>query len=298
MQLSTNLEQALADCASRVEAYLAQQLTNSAAGSPRLNQAMQHGLLQGGKRIRPFLVYATGAMLGVPAQALDAAAGAIEAVHTYSLIHDDLPAMDDDDLRRGKPTCHIAFDEAEAILAGDALQTLAFELLSQPVAGLNTSQQLAQVQTLASASGQAGMCGGQSLDLQAEGKQVSLQQLQAIHTAKTGALLVASVQLGAIAGNADQQTRQQLDRFAAAMGLAFQVQDDILDITSDTATLGKPQGSDLQAAKSTYPALLGLEGARRKAEQLVEEALQALHTLPYNTDLLAALTRYIIERNK
>ena len=296
--LFSSLNEALPYCAARVEDYLSTQLDSMPACSPRLKEAMRYGLLQGGKRVRPFLLYATGDMLGVELHKLDAAAGALEAVHAYSLLHDDLPAMDDDALRRGKPTCHIQFGEAEAILAGDALQTFAFALLSQADSALSASQQLKQVAVLAEASGQVGMCGGQSLDLQAEGKQVSLQELEHIHAAKTGALLVASVRLAAIAADTTPETTAQLNRFAQAIGLAFQVQDDILDLISDTDVLGKPQGSDLVAQKSTYPSLLGLEGAKKKAADLEQEALHALSALPYNTDVLAALARFIIERNK
>ena len=293
----SSLPEALPYCAKRVENYLATQLDSSTGCSPRLHQAMRYGLLQGGKRIRPFLVYACGEMLGAKPEQLDPAAAALEAIHTYSLLHDDLPAMDDDALRRGQPTCHIVFDEAEAILAGDALQTFAFELLSQPNPQLTAAQQLAQVSLLAKAAGRSGMCGGQSLDLQAEGQQLRLAELEQIHAAKTGALLEVAVQLAAVAADAPEAVKNALQRFAKAIGLAFQVQDDILDLISDTEVLGKPQGSDLVANKSTYPALLGLDGAKEKAAALQQEALQALNALPYNTDVLAALTRFIIERN-
>lgn len=263
-----------------------------------LLDAMKHGALLGGKRIRPFLVYATGYLLGANLSDLDVPATAIECVHAYSLIHDDLPAMDDDELRRGQPTCHVVFNDAIAILAGDALQTLAFEILVQ---GTLTSdaepQRLAMLQSLAQASGLQGMCQGQALDLAAENKAVSLDELKKIHRHKTGALIRSAVRLGALASpNATPIILNALDRYADAIGLAFQVQDDILDVISDTETLGKPQGSDEAKHKSTYPALLGLEGAKQKAEQLYKSALEALDEIPYNTDSLAEFARFIIQR--
>ncbi|GAL19796.1 dimethylallyltransferase [Vibrio maritimus] len=236
---------------------------------------MRYALLLGGKRARPFLVYATGSIFGCTEEELDTPAAAIECIHAYSLIHDDLPAMDDDELRRGKPTCHIEFDEATAILTGDALQTLAFTILSEgPLASFAESQRINMVKELANASGAAGMCIGQALDLEAENRSVGLEELEQIHRHKTGALIKCAVQLGALAaGEKGREYLPQLENYAEAIGLAFQVQDDILDIVSDTETLGKPQGSDVELNKSTYPALLGLEGAQQKATQLFEEAL-------------------------
>ncbi len=268
-----------------------------------LVDAMQHGALLGGKRLRPFLVYATGEMFGVAPQALDAPAAAVECIHAYSLIHDDLPAMDDDALRRGQPTCHIKFGEANAILAGDALQTLAFSILvDAPMPGVNTQQRLAMVSELAQASGVVGMCGGQALDLAAEGQQVSLDMLERIHRLKTGALIRAAVRLGALsAGEPGRQAMPLLDSYASNIGLAFQVQDDILDVVGDTATIGKSQGRDLQLGKSTYPALLGLEQAKAKAQSLCNNALEALTDLRHaslDTSALEALARYVIERDK
>ena len=266
-------------------------------------EAMHYGALLGGKRLRPFLVYATGEMFGISPEALDAPAAAIECIHAYSLIHDDLPAMDNDDLRRGQPTCHIKFGEENAILAGDALQTLAFTILSQaPMPGVSVTDRLAMVAELATASGVAGMCGGQALDLAAEGKHISLESLERIHRHKTGALIRAAVRLGALsAGEAGRRALPQLDSFAQSIGLAFQVQDDILDVIGDTATLGKRQGADQQLGKSTYPALLGLEQAQDKAQELYQEALQALTTLSeqsLDTTALEALANYIIHRDK
>lgn len=268
-----------------------------------LVDAMQHGALLGGKRLRPFLVYATGEMFGVAPLTLDAPAAAIECIHAYSLIHDDLPAMDDDALRRGQPTCHIKYGEANAILAGDALQTLAFSILSDaPMPGVSADQRLAMMSELAQASGVGGMCGGQALDLAAEGQQVTLEMLERIHTLKTGALIRAAVRLGALsAGEAGRQALTQLDVYANNIGLAFQVQDDILDVVGDTATIGKSQGRDLQLGKSTYPALLGLEQAKVKAQDLCEQALAALSDLKrasLDTSALEALARYVIERDK
>ncbi|UTV29318.1 (2E,6E)-farnesyl diphosphate synthase [Photobacterium atrarenae] len=278
---------------------LAQWLATQPYADHALLQAMKHGTLLGGKRARPYLTYVTGQMLGADCDDLDTPAAAVECIHAYSLIHDDLPAMDDDELRRGQPTCHIAFDEASAILAGDALQTLAFEILATgQLSEQGDAYRIRMVRELAQASGAAGMCLGQALDLAAEGGQISLAQLETIHKHKTGALIRCAIRLGALAaGDKGVAVLPQLDRYAEAVGLAFQVQDDILDITSDTDTLGKPQGSDVALNKSTYPALLGLEGAQQKAQQLYQEALQALAAIPYNTDQLEVFARYVIERN-
>ncbi|ARD62179.1 (2E,6E)-farnesyl diphosphate synthase [Kosakonia radicincitans DSM 16656] len=268
-----------------------------------LVDAIQYGALLGGKRLRPFLVYATGSMFGVSLQTLDAPAAAVECIHAYSLIHDDLPAMDDDDLRRGLPTCHIKFGEANAILAGDALQTLAFSILADaPMPEVAAHDRLAMVSTLAISSGVAGMCGGQALDLAAEGEQISLEALEQIHRHKTGALIRAAVKMGALsAGDRGREALPQLDRYAQSIGLAFQVQDDILDVVGDTATLGKRQGADQHLGKSTYPALLGLEQARTKARDLIDDARQALSLLAaqsLDTTALEALANYIIQRDK
>jgi farnesyl diphosphate synthase len=267
--------------------------------APELREAMEYGLMQGGKRVRPMLVYASADLLGAgQSPVADAAAAAVECIHAYSLIHDDLPAMDDDDLRRGQPTVHKAFDEATAILAGDALQTLAFELLAeQPENAADAGRRLRMVQELARASGYGGMCGGQALDIRHEGKAIDRETLERIHRHKTGALIRAAVRLGALCAPGLQDAElDALSRYAEAIGLAFQVQDDILDITADTATLGKTQGKDLVQQKSTYPALLGLDGARRLAESLYQDALAALAELPYPTHTLEAFARYIVKR--
>jgi len=268
-----------------------------------LVDAMQYGALLGGKRLRPFLVYATGNMFSVSMTTLDAPAAAVECIHAYSLMHDDLPAMDNDDLRRGQPTCHIKFGEASAILAGDALQTLAFSILSDaPMTEVSDRDRLAMLSELASASGVAGMCGGQALDLEAEGQQVNLEMLERIHRHKTGALIRAAVRLGALsAGEQGRKALPLLDKYAECIGLAFQVQDDILDVVGDTATLGKRQGADQQLGKSTYPALLGLEQAQKKASDLIAEARQSLTVLAaqsLDTTALEALADYIILRDK
>jgi len=261
---------------------------------PRLEAAMRHGLLVGGKRLRPILVYAAGRALGADDDELDIPAAAIELIHAYSLVHDDLPAMDDDDLRRGQPTVHKAFDEASAILAGDALQTLAFELLaSSPSPRLG-----ALVATLAKASGRDGMAAGQALDLAVVGERPDLAMLETMHRHKTGALIRAAVRLGGLVAVAEDDSRLgALDTYAAAMGLAFQVHDDVLDVTGDTDTLGKTSGADAARDKPTYPALLGLDGARAKAGALIDEALDAIAPLGEAAAPLAGLARYMIERD-
>jgi farnesyl diphosphate synthase/geranylgeranyl diphosphate synthase type II len=230
--------------------------------------------------------------------AADCAAVALEMIHSYSLVHDDLPAMDDDDLRRGKPTCHIAFDEATAILAGDALLNGAYEVLAS-AKELSEKQRLQLVQVLGRAAGSAGMVGGQAIDINNVGKSMTVEQLEHMHLHKTGALIRAAVQMGAIcaAKNTDTSITEALDKYAKAVGLAFQVQDDILDIEGDTAVLGKQQGADEALKKPTYPSLLGLEGARTRAKVLVDEAIQALAGLPGDTSTLESLARYIIERD-
>jgi geranylgeranyl pyrophosphate synthase len=300
------LHQAIEPLRQRLERYLASHFDQQAQqpNQPeRLQRAMRYALFNGGKRLRPILVYASNQALGGELALADPAAAALESIHCYSLIHDDLPAMDNDELRRGQPTCHIAFDEASAILAGDGLQALAFEFLSRP-SQLTAATQLQMIQLLAQACGsssaalQEGMVAGQALDIAAEGQQQSLDQLERMHRCKTGALIKAAVQLGALSsGHCQPQQLDQLGRYAEAVGLAFQIQDDILDIEGDTQTLGKPQGSDLARDKSTYPALLGLDGAKRKATELHQQALEALDGLPQDTRLLRLIADYIITRD-
>ena len=281
----------------RINQFLANQFEEIDSYNAPLRDAMKYGLLLGGKRVRPFLVYATGKMLGAEMPALDYAAAAIESIHAYSLIHDDLPAMDNDELRRGQPTCHIAFDEATAILAGDALQAFAFEILTESPS-LSAEQKLQLVKVLAQASGVQGMCLGQSLDLISEHKKVNLAELELIHRNKTGALLTAALKLGFICSPhfKNKELEKQLERYSQAIGLAFQVQDDILDIEGDSAEIGKPVGSDLGLDKSTYPKLLGLEGAKQKAQELYQTALHELDNLPFDTTALRALAEFIVNR--
>ncbi|WP_076540311.1 (2E,6E)-farnesyl diphosphate synthase [Shewanella sp. UCD-KL21] len=290
------LAQSIEQYQQRVNQVLATKLAQLDDTAPVLKAAMTHGALLGGKRIRPFMVYSIGEMLGADLKQLDNAAAAIECIHAYSLIHDDLPAMDDDALRRGQPTVHIAFDEASAILAGDALQTLAFELICEPNEQISATQQLAMVTALAKASGYSGMCGGQAIDLGATNKRINLEQLTQLHNKKTGALISCAAELALIAASASSQDQQIIRDFAANIGLAFQVQDDILDIIASTEELGKPQGSDQESNKSTFPKLLGLEGANECAEQLINDALSALAKLTYNSQLIADFARYIIAR--
>jgi geranylgeranyl diphosphate synthase type II len=249
----------------------------------------------GGKRVRPLLVYAACEALGGEPEQADHAACAVELIHAYSLVHDDLPAMDDDDLRRGRPTTHKAYDEACAILAGDALQTFAVEVLTQAPQAAET--RLKMLSVLARASGPAGMVGGQAIDLESVGKQIDQTALEMMHRHKTGALIEASVHLGALAsGKASPEQMELLIRYARAVGLAFQVQDDVLDVESDTQTLGKRQGADIARDKPTYPALLGLEDAKHYAQSLCEQALQALHSFGDAAEPLRALALYIVQR--
>lgn len=264
-----------------------------------LYQAIHYSFFNGGKGVRPFLVYAVGSIFNTPAEQLDYPALAIECIHAYSLIHDDLPAMDNDDLRRGKPTCHIQYGEAMAILAGDALQTEAFRALSHAGYSLQAENKLAMIQQLSKASGLAGMCGGQALDILAEQQRTSVQELERIHQLKTGALIQAAVLLGYHASGIQQpDIADQLTQWAQAIGLLYQVQDDILEVTSDSDTLGKSARSDQDNHKATYPALLGLEGATAKREQLRQLALQTLTKIPYNTHLLAEFTHFLATRER
>lgn len=281
----------------RIESALEKALSEQALPtSKRLEQAMRYSTLDGGKRLRALLVYATGEAFGVDLENLDAAACAVEMIHAYSLVHDDMPIMDDDDLRRGKPTCHKAFDDATALLVGDSLQTRAFEMLTDNA--LAASQQIKMVKTLAKASGVYGMAGGQAIDLESVGKAVDLTHLQTMHELKTGALIRASVALGALAySEVSQQQLDKLDAYAHSIGLAFQVQDDVLDVTADTETLGKTQGADIALNKPTYPALMGLEQAKQKAHDLISVAHQQLQSFEQDTSVLAKLADFVIERS-
>ena len=283
-------------CAERVNAALQKVLPDAGILPQRLHAAMRHATFNGGKRVRPLLVYATGQACGVSLDILDPAACAVELIHSYSLVHDDLPAMDDDDLRRGQPTCHRAFDEATAILAGDALQSLAFEILARPGAAPDPKRQLDMIHTLAAASGSRGMAGGQALDIQAVGTTLSLPELENMHIHKTGALIRASVRLATLAAGAPQPLAERLDHYAKAVGLAFQVQDDILDVVGDSATLGKTQGKDQATDKPTYTSLLGIEGARRQAQRLIDEAMKSLSAMGPEADQLRHLAQYVVRR--
>ena len=287
-----------AACQTRVNSAL-----NSLFAAPlpeltRLYEAMRYSVMNGGKRVRPLLVYAACEALGAPAEQANGAACAVELIHAYSLVHDDLPAMDDDDLRRGQPTTHKAFDEACAILAGDGLQSLAFTaLLDSGLSPQGDAVRLQMAVVLAQAAGPAGMVGGQAIDLGSVGKKLDQQALELMHRHKTGALIEASVQLGALAsGGATPAQRQALKTYAQAIGLAFQVQDDILDVESDTETLGKRQGADIARDKPTYPALLGLDMAKAYALQLRDQALDALRPFDAAAEPLRQLARYIVDR--
>jgi geranylgeranyl pyrophosphate synthase len=282
----------------RAEQALNQRLPTADLHPSDLHRAMRYAVLGGGKRIRPVLVYLSGQAIGATPELLDGPACAVEFIHAYSLIHDDLPAMDDDDLRHGQPTCHKAFGEALAILAGDALQALAFQTLSQDLAMTpDPAIRLRMLGVLAQAAGSRGMAGGQAIDLAATGQELTLAELENMHIHKTGALIRASVLLGAISQpEVDPTLLERLDRYAKCIGLAFQIHDDILDVVGDTTTLGKPQGSDRVLNKPTYPALLGLEGAREHAGLLYQDALASLEAFGNEADPLRWMAAYIVER--
>lgn len=309
----------------RVDLALFDALPGIDAEPRRLHAAMHHAALLGGKRMRPLLVYATGHACGMAIERLDPVAASVELIHAYSLVHDDLPAMDDDRLRRGQPTVHVAFDEATAILAGDALQSLAFSLLAG--APFDAGIRVAMLGELATAAGASGMCGGQALDVDATGRGnggqsevspgdphevddpgreirstplFSLADLERLHAMKTGALLRASVRLGAVAAGVDDTTRTLLDRYADALGLAFQVRDDLLDVEGDSATLGKTAGKDAAQAKATFPALLGVDASRARLQALsttMREALDAIAARGADVGALASLARIAVERD-
>ncbi len=283
----------------RVDKHLNIWLPEPHGPEAKLQEAMRYSVVGGGgKRVRPVLVYAAGQALNVDLAQLDACACAVEIIHAYSLIHDDLPAMDDDDLRRGRPTCHKAYDDATAILAGDALQAFAFEVLASDKAmQVSPANRIDMITLLAKASGSIGMAGGQAIDLAAVGKSLSLEELENMHLLKTGALIRASVVLGAMCNpNVEPDKLQALDTYAHCVGLAFQIHDDVLDVTADTQTLGKPQGSDEQQNKPTYPSLLGLDGAKQRALELHHRAIKSLEIFDESADILRKLSAYIIER--
>ena len=282
----------------RADAALADALPHEDAPPLELHRAMRYAVLGGGKRLRPVLVYATGNAFEAAPEALDSSACAVEIIHAYSLVHDDLPAMDDDDLRRGRPTCHVVFGEAMAILAGDALQALAFEVLADdPRLRADPRNQVEMLRTLAAACGAHGMAGGQAFDLAAVGKALTPAELERMHMYKTGALIRASVRLGALAaGCRDAAVLAALEHYGHAIGLAFQIRDDILDIEGDAATIGKTAGKDAADNKPTYPAILGMAGARAHLAELTGAALDAITPLGERFAMLGELARFIAER--
>ena len=291
------LQDLMRDLQGQVEIALTHWLPPLTVQPENLHAAMRYSVLGGGKRVRAILVYLTGQALGTPQRELDGPASTVELIHAYSLIHDDLPSMDDDDLRRGKPTCHKAFDEAVAVLAGDALHSLAFLILARdPAMGCDAEKRLQMVDILAHSIGSRGMAGGQAIDLASEGKTLTLPELESMHIHKTGALIRASVQLGCLASTCSDEQFKALDHYAKCIGLAFQIRDDILDVEADTKTLGKAQGADIARDKSTYPSLLGMAEAKQMAEQCHSDALQALTGFGEKADPLRWLSAYIIER--
>ena len=279
------IESALQDC-----------LPQAGVAPPRLHGAMRYAVLGGGKRVRPLLAYASGELSGADLGRLTRAACAVELIHAYSLVHDDLPCMDDDVLRRGKPTCHVEYDEATALLVGDSLQSLAFEMLAHPGLSDDSGVQLTMIRLLAEASGSRGMAGGQAIDLESTGKTLELPELESMHIRKTGELIRASVELGARCGEIDEAGLGQLDRFAKSIGLAFQVVDDVLDAESSTATLGKTAGKDSKDNKPTYVSLLGARQAKEMARELYDFALSALAGFGERADRLRQMADFVVQR--
>lgn len=294
----TSFNNLLIEYKQRVDTALDNWLPPENLNPNNLHQAMRYSVLGSGKRVRPVLVYATAAALQIPLQKVDGIATAVEIIHAYSLIHDDLPAMDDDDLRRGRPTCHKQFDEATAILAGDALQALAFYILSHdPEMTSDDHKRLQMIEKLSLHSGSRGMAGGQAIDLASVGKTLDIVELEAMHIHKTGALIRTCIQMAAL--SAQHITDQQftaLDSYARKIGLSFQVQDDILDVTGDTDTLGKPQGSDAGLGKPTFPSIIGLQAAREKAQELHQQALTAISHFGSEADILRSISQWFVER--
>ena len=296
----TSLEARIEAYRSRIERVLDACLALPDAGTARLREAMRYSTLGGGKRLRPALVYLTGESLGAPLSNLDAPAAAVELIHVYSLVHDDLPAMDDDDLRRGRPTCHRAYDEATAILVGDALQALAFSVLADESLGdVPAATRLAMIKTLAFAAGTAGMAGGQAVDLAAVGQSLSVDAVENMHRRKTGALIKGSVLLGALGAGIDSGAEfHALQLFGDEIGLAFQIQDDILDVEGDVAVLGKTTGADAALSKPTYPSTVGLPAARDRARGLRDRAIAALSPLGPRSAPLVELAQFVVSRIK
>jgi farnesyl diphosphate synthase len=281
---------------SRFEDVLKRLLPQAEIAPQRLHAAMRYSVLEGGKRVRPLLAYASGELSGAPVERVEIAAAAVELIHAYSLVHDDMPCMDDDVLRRGKPTCHVEYDEATALLVGDALQSLAFQLLSEQRLNDDAAKQLQMVKLLAVASGSRGMAGGQAIDLASVGKQLTLPELEQMHIHKTGALIRAAILLGAHCGNLNQAQLDKLDHYGKCIGLAFQVVDDVLDSEADTATLGKTAGKDADNDKPTYVTLLGAPAAKQMAAELHAEALDALVEFGAAAQRLRELADFIVMR--
>lgn len=294
------MKERLAQYQSRIEQVLDRCLALPDSSAPRLREGMRYSVLGGGKRLRPILVYATGEALGASLDQLDIPAAAVELVHVYSLVHDDLPAMDDDDLRRGRPTCHRAFDEATAILVGDALQALAFDVLAHDErTNVSAQARLEMIRILAHASGTSGMAGGQAIDLASVGKTLTAEGVENMHRRKTGALIQCSVLLGACAAGLEAGPKlDALRRFGADIGLAFQIQDDILDIEGETAVIGKSAGADVARNKPTYPSTVGLPAARARARELSDGAIGALAPLGSAASALADLARFVVSRSQ
>jgi farnesyl diphosphate synthase len=292
----TSLSARMDSYRARIEQVLDRCLDLPDPGTPRLREAMRYSTLGGGKRLRPALVYLTGESLGAQLAELDAPAAAVELIHVYSLVHDDLPAMDDDDLRRGRATCHRAYDEATAILVGDALQALAFSVLAEDISAAPATR-LAMIRTLAHAAGTAGMAGGQAVDLAAVGQQLTVAEVENMHRRKTGALIKGSVLLGALgAGIQAGSDFQALESFGDEIGLAFQIQDDILDVEGDAAVLGKTTGADAALSKPTYPSTVGLTAARERARDLRDRAIGALAPLGPRSAPLVELAQFVVSR--
>jgi len=293
-----SLETFFADLRARMERALDARLPSADMEPVHLHRAMRYGTLDGGKRLRAALVHASGRAFGAAPDALDVPACAIEMIHAYSLIHDDLPAMDDDELRRGKPTVHIAFDEATAILAGDALLTSAFSILAtDPALTVSDAQRMAMIGNLAESAGSTGMAGGQAIDLAATGKDLDLESLKDMHSRKTGALIQSSVRLGALTAGVSNHDLKILDLYGHHIGVAFQIVDDVLDVEGDTVTLGKPKGSDQVSGKATYPALVGLEKSKILAREHHASALESLRPMGDNVDLLRQLAGFVLDRS-
>ena len=294
----TDLSPDLLTLSARADAALARVLPPEDQPPTELHRAMRYAVLGGGKRLRPLLVYAAGKTFDAPLETLDASAAAVEIIHAYSLVHDDLPAMDDDSLRRGRPTCHVVFGEAMAILAGDALQALAFDVLAHDASlAADAAIHVEMLRVLAAACGSHGMAGGQAFDLAAVGKALSPAELERMHVHKTGALIRASVRLGALAaGVRDAATLDALERYGHAIGLAFQIRDDLLDIEAGTAQLGKTAGKDVAASKPTYPAILGVVASRAELSRLTRDALAAVEPFGARARPLSDLARFVSDR--